>query len=354
LGTDHVQTFNFENTKQFIKFDQVKHELKKKLINFSFKSRYHPNVMKIFNTEMQNRGGAKWTYKVGDIGTDECFALDFGKYYTSILMNLTKIPVLNSFDQFIYFEDYKEARKHKIEDLNIYCVDSCTDYNTYLNANFQLVYGFNLKEYKGKFRITSYLKPSTLHENPFNEIIKSVYDVKELDESMKKFIINYVIGLTGKKKKIARFSGLYMKYNEAIHAQECYGGKIQPIPAQQLPDKIIKELNYKTTVEEYIKLTKGYKKVYLIVKEESKTLKEGFYPIQHLIYDIARFQLFKLENELKEQGCKVLAVNTDCVYVDKFDVNNHKLSFSFQDKEKDTFFNIGKLKITKEIIPLYK
>ena len=66
---------------------------------------------------------------------------------------------------------------------------------------------------------------------------------------------------------------------------------------------------------------------YIEQKREKKSLKNGFYLIQALIYDRMRINLYLLSKKLEKQAIEVVAVKTDCLYTAKMP-DTSKLSFT--------------------------
>ena len=58
-------------------------------------------------------------------------------------------------------------------------------------------------------------------------------------------------------------------------------------------------------------MEKIYSKAYLLIERVEKKLSEGFLPIQLFIYDIMRFKMYNLYDEIKNMGINILGINTD-------------------------------------------
>jgi len=105
------------------------------LLNKDFISHYSENVKQMLDA-----------YKSGPIigsFVDEyegpVIQLDFNKYYTSILNNLTDFPIVNSFDNFV---DYDNG---EIDDYYLYQVEKLNNDYKYPVNKYSLCYGMNIK-----------------------------------------------------------------------------------------------------------------------------------------------------------------------------------------------------------------
>lgn len=236
---------------------------------------------------------------------------DFTKAYTSNLMDLEYLPVIN------FAERFRNYDNHEIQDYNTYLIEILSKDDIF-NTNYTNIYGFNLKKLKLKYKIIKYLEPSYLNKNNCKALIKELYE-SELDIQYKKFIMNNTLGNTGKK---------YNKKNVTIICN-----------------------NYETA---YIHKKSNDNKGYIIDMDDGKfyyirsnkaVLKNGFLPINMAIYDTMRMKLYELKNNLINNGVEIVGYKVDAIYFNK----NHKNIFDIIEKyetyddNKSDFENIGKL-----------
>jgi hypothetical protein len=267
----------------------------------------------------------------------KCSQLDFNKYYLSIFLDLVKygIPTINEFDHFIDYDN------HTIEDMNIYYVEKLNNEISYPYNKYNLCFGVNIKQIEqNSIKIISYIRPSKLIPISDN-IFRDLYDEKEedLEMSLKKWIVNCILGLASKKYNSSSKSILTTNIDEAIYHQSKYGGGII---------KLSEESRKKS------KKNNNNNDLYLYYNSKSCQLESSFQLIQAWIYDCAGFKLDMLVNNLKKHDLQALGIKTDCVYY-KHDNENFKNFYNefkdiyFNYTDKNSFESIGKLKLIKDI-----
>ena len=89
-------------------------------------------------------------------------------------------------------------------------------------------------------------------------------------------------------------------------------------------------------------MEKIYSKAYLLIERVEKKLSEGFLPIQLFIYDIMRFKMYNLYDEIKNMGINIMGINTDSLFIDK------DIDYKMKQMENDKFENIGKVRFEKD------
>ena len=252
----------------------------------------------------------------------DALEIDYNKAYTSNLMDIEKFPVFNTFDNFFPY-DY-----HEIEDYTIYHVESQESDN--LSAHFILfpkkhsvVYGYVLNRFQHNVIIIAYARPSKLIKNKSTPHIKKIYE-SSLPTSVKKDIVNKVIGCFGKLKNNRDETIVFQDYEEAA----------------------IYEKEFKVKA---LKLAIGeHKYLYAVVKRESKELIDGFFPLTVLIYDIMRLKMAKLYKDLDKTGTEIYGIHTDCFYVEP----NNDITYEAKKKGDFKFEDIGSIsKERKNTIP---
>jgi len=246
----------------------------------------------------------------------QCIDNDYNKYYTSIYNNLEYLPVINSFDRFCNYDG------HKLEKYTLYYVAKTNKEYEYPINDFSLCFGINLD--KVECDIISYLRPSKLVKNDASTIIQDIYNDKSLTDTMKKNIINHIIGKFNKtyNKKFA--SQLFTNENECNSFVQKYDGKKKLIPID---------------IDKYL---------YVNYIEKKSIMTEGFKLISFLIYDTARKKLLELKKRFENFGFIVYGCNTDAIYIN----NDYELFEQFKECYADMYDEkaIGKLKFNSKTI----
>jgi hypothetical protein len=335
-----IQDIHFISVDNFISYEKKKALTTSQLLNKNYLSTYSESAQKLFMNIVKGGIISNFLYN-SEEGTyikdsngmmiyekkeTKFLKMDINKCYTSILKDLEYIPIVNSFDEFIVYDN------HEIEDYTLYYVCKTDDEINYLSKRYELTYGINLKTIR-YYKIISFLRMSKLKKNISNEIIKDIYNDKFLTEKMKKGIINHLIGMYDKKKNKKEHVFISGDEEECNLYQKDFTGRV---------------VRHKLKEDEYIYHT--------VIKNESEMI-EGFKPLSLLIKDIANVKLFKLKKELQSVGFDCYKCNTDCWYVqhdeEKLEIFKKKYPNYFNYKDTNSYEAIGKLKYeVEEITPI--
>ena len=375
--------YKHNNKDEFLEFANSFKSAVKDIISPEYISYYNEQTMSFFNE--YTRGGLFNSFY--DEIYKDLYAFDFNKFYTSCLMELKYIPIFTRADNFIKYDG------HQLEDYNIYqvsLINPSMSSLVYSDKSICLSYGFVLKQFDKEYNIISYIRPSHLSPNVAIEVVQNLYKNNKLSIADKKDIINIIIGKTGTKRNLRQESRVYLNKEEVEENIRLYGGYYYEYCKREYDEKYkqkqeVKEISDLDYGLEDIKISFDYKKdkislnLYVsgvkilncdelnknktekvIVNDKSKTLfyvyysskKEslinGFFPIQLAIYDLARFKMYKLYNELQETGLNVIGVRCDCIYVknDTELISKFKTTYPnyFAFTNKNDFNAIGKLK----------
>lgn len=340
--TSSYGNHEFKDETEYERFIQLDEEFNKVFLNKHNLSYYNEQTQDILN---MTRGSSRGI--VNDFSNvDSCLEIDFNKQFTSVLLDEPQFPIIDVFD---YFQDYNNE---PIEDYNIYIVYNEKEVSIFLNKDYSLVFGKNLRQYKGKYTITQFIRTRQVN-NITSSTIKKIYEDDVITNDQKKYIINLNIGKCGKYENSHHRGTLFTREEECNTYLDTYGGE-----------------------KSFFK--SGNKTYYYHYLGKSSILKNGFKLIQLLIHDSSRMQLYKLEQELKNNNILSYACNTDCVYIpltflqpnqQKSDLDegveykgvdieqgietNYQTSeilniikSQLQDETKSTFENIGKVKTT--------
>jgi len=310
---------NFQNKEEYNCYNEYFEKIYKKILRKEYLSDFNENTNRLLREYMKcpHTGYLNDSYK-----TTECDTFDKNKAYTSLLMNLDEIPVFSVFD------DFEEYNGEEIEDNNYYFIEMNGQYEMIeriiTKQKFTYIHGFLLKEIKETCKILNVMKPYKLSKiEGIKELIKELYEDSRVRVQLKKFLINSIIGLTGKRYNKNIDTVVLKNPNEAAtYYEDGYNGTI-------ITNSENKEEN-----------------LYVMRKEKIKELKSSFYPIQLLIYDKQKLELIKMAKYLQSLDFKIHYMHVDCLYItgDISKIDQNMLS------NEQNFESIGKYKLNKSEI----
>ena len=352
VHSEYTGNATFKDDNELNNFIVEDNETYTNIINHNYKSYYNDNVNNMFCEYV--RGGIIGSFP--DYHTNvskSVFELDFNKFYTSILFNMKKIPLICQFDNF------KQYNNEVLEDYNIYFIQINNDHtenmNIYVNANYGLCYGINLKkELTDNMEILAYLKPYKLVNNDMCHTITHLYNNDEISMTHKKYIINKVIGLLGKKYNKVHQSHIFYDGAEAYAYMEKHGGNVHEFGYNNTNNNTNNNVISLDSVGHIFNDEEKYENVlYIWYKEDKKLLENGFYPIQLFIYDTARHMMHDLYKNIISVGGVPLYANTDCICIanDKNVINKFKKKYKHYFATGDNISPIdtlGKIKINEK------
>lgn len=304
---------SFKNIDEFKHYTQVKNIVANNLLSKSYLSKYSNSVSYIFNT-------LKVPPIIGSIDSIKNFnsllEVDFNKHYTSIVKQITKVPVINMFDKFVNYNG------EKIQDLNYYIVEKLVMNNEYPLFKFNLCIGKNIRGIHN-IRIRQVLNVSKIKDIDCESIVKKVFFDETLSIQQKKDLLNHTVGKWNKKLNKKTNTSITKSENEAIALKKIYGGRVIPVENEDT----LHFINY----------------------IENKTeLEEGFRLISTMVYDTAQKEILDLSKLLKEEyGLRTYYIHTDALWIenDEEKFNKFRLFNNFFDyKHKEDYEAIGKLK----------
>lgn len=323
-----AESLIFATQKEFEHYTERKNWASNNLLTTNYLSNYSNNVKEMLITYMPS------ALIGGFIETDELntIQLDYNKYYTSILRDMPCVPIINSFDN---FQNYNNE---VIEDMNVYFVEKLTTDNCYPFNKFNICFGKNIIGVKN-ITILAQLKISQTKESCSKQVIENLYKDEDLTETMKKNIINHIIGKYNKSSNTKIFTSITTNRDEALRTKKDYGGKIIPI-----------EIENEDTDEDTIEK----KKLFANYIKNEIDLNQGFRLISLYVYDTANKQLLQLKESIEKYGLEVYKCNTDCVYIENDSeklnifINDNKDLFEFN--HKGDFEAIGKIKQENKLV----
>jgi hypothetical protein len=320
-----VPDFDFRDNDHLNDFMSFQGELADEIMNLNTKSFYNDQVMSAFNT--YNRGAVTGRMiPLPDVPLDHNeynVIFDFKKDYLSCLLDIHEIPVINEFDSFMAYNS------EPISSSSFYLIHVPQDINAFVlllvSREYDLVSGHVVQQLqeipslKNRLEILAVLSPSKFVAVDFAPIIRRLYD-SDMDIVSKKLIPNINMGLATRRYN-KRITANLFKTQEEAHAH----------------------------FKHVIALLEGEELIYAGCTKEKKSLKEGFYLIGQLIYDLSRIKLFKLAAVARKYG-NVIGVKTDAVFLDARDpAAIHSLrsiaGFAITADADNSFETIGTLRV---------
>jgi hypothetical protein len=139
------------------------------------------------------------------------------------------------------------------------------------------------------------IKPSKIVPVAVGKAIDDLWADKLLPVPLKKFLANKHVGLCGKRFNKKHDTLIFTDNDEAMHYYEQLGGKEH---AEHFVDVV------------------GGRKLYFVTRNRQTLLKDGFFPIQHIVYDKQRMALY---HRALAVGKPVIAAKVDCLWFEGFD-----------------------------------
>ena len=308
------------NLVQYNTMNDYMNLLQGKICKSSTKSSYSDGALKALQGFYRSPlCGTTWPDDVEPINSETDYvAFDISKCYCYHFMNMEHIPVFSKFDEFRPIPE-----NHEIEYYSKYMIKVKYTDPILMNKNYDIVYGMTILEAnKGQCELLGFMRPHKLEplEGKHKTVIQQLYADKNLSESQKKFIVNSIIGISGKR------------YNR----------------------KQVAEITNTEVIGQYYR---SFGESYLNVKKNEMELTEGYTPINELVLEANRIMINKMVSSLIVGRVCVMAIRTDCVYVYAYQEEKgikalKEAGFEFANF-KSTFDDIGKIRIeTKKGIHL--
>ena len=300
----------FENCGDPRAFNNAMNCFKRAMFHSTFRSEYSEDLITLFT---QGRKAQLWCL-LDSNAPERSVGLDRRSAYPAAALKMTSIPVFQRTD---CFEAYGGE---PIEDYSIYLVRN-HDFSVprCLMADRPLcgITGWVLNRIGDiKFEIVAVCKPSHLAKNPWHDLVWALFQ-SDLCDDAKKSVMNFVIGQMGKMKE-ERTRGFFTTSEDE---------------AKRLGEDIARS---------------GLGGFIARRKSPPVTLVDGFYPFQFFVYDICRWEMAMLAQELQQSGSKVFAICTDKIYCDVIPPS----IVTMPADAKRTFASIGGLKAEAEdLIP---
>lgn len=245
--------------------------------------------------------------------------IDVNKAYSHFFSQMHYVPVYNQFDT---FQPYDE---HEIEDYTQYiikCNSNKTEDIILFPRLHDRTYGFVLKNISSdiEYTITHYWRPSKLVPINSKKMIDEIYSITDIPRKLLKHIPNVTLGMCEKKSNKKSITRIFYSYDEALHYQSIYGGKIY------IFDNHFIDNQYKNDEESF-----KYKIIYCLVISKEEKLIDGFQPIKDYVYCQLRLFLHKYYIKLVNAGIDVYGISTDSFRVNVNDISDIPSFIKFSD-----------------------
>jgi len=293
------------------------------------------------------------------------YTLDVVKAYTSILMNINKIPVFN------YFDVYEKYNNEPIQDYTYYIVKNLSSdkYSSILLSDtYTRVYGFMIPFIDFDYKILFYRKPLNIKEVDFKTCIDELYNNESIKVEDKKYIVNCITGLLEKKTNKKSITKIFTDPQEAeyycikysmykVKKFTIFEDKTIERTNEQLierymlyskcPKDSIDQQDYNHYVNNYFKCVDN--KYFSVIKSPKiicvcvsleKSLVNGFSPIKDIIYSKMRIKLYEAYIKMKSLKVELLGIKTDSLFFDRKYISVMQKNFNIENK-------IGSFRIEK-------
>jgi len=252
--------------------------------------------------------------------------LDVNKAYSHFFSQMQYIPVYNQFDTFQPYDD------HEIEDYTQYiikCNSNKTEDIILFPRLHDRTYGFVLKNIDPdiNYTITHYWRPSKLVPINAKKMIDDVYSIDDIPKKLLKHIPNITLGMCEKKCNKKSITKFFYTYDEALHYQSIYGGKIHIFDNTSVDRKQIKD-------EDNFEL----KIIYCLIISREEKLIDGFQPIKDYVYCQLRLFLHQYYIKLVNAGIDVYGISTDSFRINVNDLSEIPSFIKFTEKIGDFKF----------------
>ena len=396
-GNDEKKQLKFNNEEQFKTFIELYNELYKNVINEKYICNYNEDVLRLFNeysrgaisgilpyvkfneykpfedfeniepsynadidtglTKPEQEETLKNIYKIDheqfkyyDV-LEKYDEIDINKAYTSLLMNIEKIPVFSISDT---------VQEYKNEKINIHAIylvellDPMNDLNFILfNKKYNILRGETLQQVKKdniNIKINYVIYPSRVEQLNIKLIIEKIYK-SELDPNLKKNIVNYIIGTLGKRYNNKTLTRLFRDKEEAIIYNNTFQGFISKITEDvTLKEKLKYIRSYidqqgNEAQEERTQDFDTITDMYAVSKTEKRELINGFFNFKIWIYDAMRLKMYNLYKQFEEVGARPIGIFTDaliCEDANKW-INKYNIDIT-TGEDVNKYENIGNFK----------
>jgi hypothetical protein len=316
--------------KDYNLMDEFLTQIKKLLFTPQYASVYNDQVFDLF--QKFRKGGLQCCFDYnnnpecilqtvdGDIDVENPLVgcSDFNRFYISDLLSYDYLPTFTLDD---YFLDYDH---HILEDLTLYYVKKVGSDFVYPFYMDDLCFGVHLRHCPPEnYVIHKYIRPSSYHENPLQDLFVDIYD-SDLPDDLKKSLGNITCGWLVQKSIKTHRSFFSENRQEVELLRRELGGCVYP-------------LHYH-----------GQEVGHAFSKCFSKPLLNGFYFLGLLLLDGTHWKMHVLKERLDECGLQPFAIKTDCIYhladQDKYAVFREKYPDYFSYSDKNDFSAIGRIK----------
>ena len=286
------QTLENLTVDQYKNYIEDKNRFTEKIINDKLKSFYSPSLQTAFQN--YRRSPIKGLLENVDIrNLKKIHGLDSCKSYATLLSKIEHIPVFSIFDDWVHY-DGAELRP-----TNFYALELVKQF-----AGFELIFEkdniivcgntvhYLQKFYPETYKIHGVITPYKTVDNPlYGKTLREYFEDDSYSIELKKFNINALIGTMGK---------LWNRRNKMVlSTDEQYILNLCQNYGEYCVDNIPQQID---------------EEIFAYYTERMTQLKNGFHPLQFLIYSLQRLTAMMSYRYLQMKGAQCVAVNTDCIY----------------------------------------
>lgn len=271
--------------------------------------------------------------------------IDVSKAYTFQFSKITKIPVFNIFDKFVLYNN------EIIEDYNLYMVETFEENILFCRKNM-LFYGYILKQInKELYKIINVKVASNIKSVDYKSIVDELWDTEICDEadlskSLKKLILNVIIGMMSKGKSEVKKSHIFNNINECKYYQDIHGGVINSVAEDEMiyyREYIGGEsYNNKDEMVDYVfednynlEIYNTKNILYILTKTDRCRLTNGYRSIGEMILQNHNFYMYSCYLKLKNVGVVCRSVKIDAFTIPLKDLKKAKKVLNFGEKFGD-------------------
>lgn len=291
----------------------IKTDVQLKTLKVLVDAAFSPHLKSAYSSTLQRaiiemkRGPLRKRF--GDVPM-EAHKIDIVRFYSSVAAKLEKIPVFNSLDDLVAYDG------SPIQDFTMYIIESGSNY-ILANKRYNLVSGFTVRA----LAVTPLAMciPSNIETNPLRAVLKTLY--KDPTNPDLKTAVNIVVGMAGKTVNRTIEAHFTTDLTEAHHFTTV---DHPPVPFQH-----------------------GY---LTVAASEETELVDGFFPLQFMVYDLARLELSRLHGMLS-QHTRVFGISTDCFFVESIpDINLHTGPKTYESLGSLQYEGVGKTPFQEAVI----
>eukprot|EP00438_Fugacium_kawagutii_P036749 Skav205305 [mRNA] locus=scaffold3444:24630:27985:- [translate_table: standard] len=304
-----------QSEEKFNRLTEAMFKFNKNIFQEKHKSRYNEDILRMLD---ETKTRVPMGYFNKDVLMKHLAEIDENKAFTRAFELIKFIPVITEFD---ILTPYEGQDIYAMDGLTMYYVEAFKG-DIFLNANFNLVFGYNLKKYmkyNTNYKIHSFVQPSNKFKVAYAKYVKELYDTYISDDPVedkqcKKTVANVNFGLLEKSHRTKQISKIFNSLRECCYNQHIYGGKVYTISEQE---EIMKDVDD----EIFFERKDTGKSYYILNVSDKQKLIDGFRLIKEMILQNHNFIMFEAYQKMKAEGVRVYSVKSDAFTIHKDDID---------------------------------